>query len=182
MLENIPIEFVEPALCELWRVVRHHVFVTVQNTTAAAPAEFFADFTHVSMRPLAWWQDQFSRVGFEVHAPELPLGEFRDHQIVASPRGNYADMPEDVVHRQCQTRLHAAHQETLGAHWSQARRLLEGTVIWLDHVEADGGRVAAWRPRVYTQLARCAEADGHSRDAQAFLLLARASTPVRRAA
>ncbi|MEE8129853.1 MAG: glycosyltransferase, partial [Vicinamibacterales bacterium] len=84
-------ELVEPALRELWRVSRHHVFVTVQNTTAAKPSEFFADLTHMSMKPLAWWQDQFTRVGFEVRALELPLGEFRNHRIVASPRSRLGE-------------------------------------------------------------------------------------------
>jgi glycosyltransferase involved in cell wall biosynthesis/2-polyprenyl-3-methyl-5-hydroxy-6-metoxy-1,4-benzoquinol methylase len=173
VLEHIPIELVEPALRELWRVSRHQVFVTVQNTTAAEPAHFFADLTHVSMKPLAWWRDQFTRAGFEIHALELPLGEFRNHQIVASPRGKYADMPADVVHRRCQARLATAQQHTREERWDAARRVLEGTITFLDHVEADGGATAGWKSRVYTQLSRCALASGRDEEAQAFLLLAR---------
>ena len=116
VLEHIPLELVEPALRELWRVSRHHVFVTVQNTTAAKPSEFFADLTHMSMKPLAWWQDQFTRVGFEVRALELPLGEFRNHQIVASPRGKYVGMPAEVVRQRCQVQLVAAQQHTTAGH------------------------------------------------------------------
>ena len=173
VLEHIPLELVEPALRELWRVSRHHVFVTVQNTTAAEPAEFFADLTHVSMKPLGWWRDQFTRVGFAVGALELPLGEFQHHQIVASPRGKYVEMPVEVVQRRCQTELGAAQRHTREGRWDAARRVLEGTLALLDHVEADNEVVAAWKPRVYTQLARCAQACGQQEEAQAFLLLAR---------
>ena len=139
VLEHIPLELVEPALRELWRVSRHHVFVTVQNTTAAEPAEFFADLTHVSMKPLAWWRDQFIRVGFEIRALELPLGEFRNHQIVASPRGKYAGMSGEVVQRRCHAQLVDAQRHTLAGRWDAARRALEGTLAFLDRVQEDGG-------------------------------------------
>ncbi len=182
VLEHIPIELVEPALRELWRVSRHHVFVTVQNTTAAEPAHFFADLTHVSMKPLAWWQDQFTRAGFEICALELPLGEFRNHQIVASPRGKYATMPADTLQRRCQARMGIAQQHTRAEHWDAARRVLEGTIAFLDHVEADGGNTTGWKSRVYTQLARCAQASGQEAEAKAFLLLAQSANLGRPAA
>ena len=173
VLEHIPLELVEPALRELWRVSRHHVFVTVQNTTAAEPAKFFADLTHMSMKPLAWWRDQFTRVGFEVGTVELPLGEFQHHQIVASPRAKYAAMPADAVQRRCQTELGTAQRHTRDGRWDAARRVLQGTLALLDQVEADNEAVAAWKPRVYTRLAHCAQASGQQEEAQAFLLLAR---------
>jgi glycosyltransferase involved in cell wall biosynthesis/predicted TPR repeat methyltransferase len=175
VLEHVPIELVEPALRELWRVSRHHVFVTVQNTTAAEPSHFFADLTHVSMKPLAWWQDQFARAGFEMLALELPLGEFRNHQIVATPRGKYAGIETVDVQRQCQAQLGTAQQHTREERWDAARRVLEGTLAFLDHVEADGGTTVGWKSRVYTQLSRCAQASGQEEEAQAFLLLARSA-------
>ena len=127
----------------------------------------------MSMRPLAWWQDQFTRVGFEVRALELPLGEFRNHQIVASPRGKYGGMPAEVVRQRCQVQLVAAQQHTTAGRWNAARRVLDGTVAFLDQVEAVGGTVGGCKPRVYIQLARCAQASEQPEEAQAFLLLAR---------
>ncbi len=182
VLEHIPIELVEPALRELWRVSRHHVFVTVQNTTAAEPVHFFADLTHVAMKPLAWWRDQFTKAGFEIRTLELPLGEFRDHQIVATPRGKFSDVTTNAVQRRCQTQLRTAQQYTMAGDWDAARRVLEGTLAFVEHVEADGGAHVGWTSRVYTQLARCAQATGKEEEAQAFLLLARSAEQQRPAA
>ncbi|MDP7115357.1 MAG: hypothetical protein QGH45_25495, partial [Myxococcota bacterium] len=123
--------------------------VAREEALAAEPAHFFADLTHVSMKPLAWWQDQFTRAGFEICALELPLGEFRNHQIVASPRGKYANMPADTLQRRCQARMGIAQQHTRAEHWDAARRVLEGTIAFLDHVEADGGNTTGWKSRVY---------------------------------
>ncbi|HIE94361.1 MAG TPA: hypothetical protein EYQ83_16425 [Acidobacteria bacterium] len=149
---------------------------------AAEPAHFFADLTHVSMKPLAWWQNQFTRVGFDLRADELPLGEFRNHQVVASPRHKYAEMPSDVLQQRCLDQLGAAQRHTREGQWQTARRGLESTLALLDHVEADGGCAAAWKPRVYTQLARCAQMAGNTEEAQGFLLLARSLPPTRHAA
>ncbi|MEW6321035.1 MAG: methyltransferase domain-containing protein [Acidobacteriota bacterium] len=90
VFEHVPPEEVDRAIRELWRVARAFVWITVQNTTAATPEHFFTDLTHVTMKPLAWWQDRFRTNGFEVLAVELPFSQFHLHQIVAQPLGKLA--------------------------------------------------------------------------------------------
>ncbi|MGE0042055.1 MAG: methyltransferase domain-containing protein, partial [Vicinamibacterales bacterium] len=90
VFEHVPPEEVDRAVRELWRVSRAFVWITVQNTDAAAPEHFFTDLGHVTMKPLAWWQARFRANGFEVLPFELPFGQFRLHQIIAQPLGKHA--------------------------------------------------------------------------------------------
>ena len=86
VFEHVPPEQVDAAIRELRRVCRRFLFVTVQNTDAAEPEHFFADLTHVTMKPKAWWRERFARNGFRVLDARLPLGEFMEHQIVGVPQ------------------------------------------------------------------------------------------------
>ncbi|MFP5380351.1 MAG: methyltransferase domain-containing protein, partial [Vicinamibacteria bacterium] len=90
VFEHVPPEQVDVAIRELWRVARTFVWVTVQNTDAATPEHFFTDLTHVTMKPLAWWQERFRANGFAVLPLELPFGQFRRHQILAQSLGKHA--------------------------------------------------------------------------------------------
>ncbi|MGE3276939.1 MAG: glycosyltransferase [Vicinamibacterales bacterium] len=97
VFEHVPPEAVDEAIRELWRITRTFAWITVQNTDAAAPEHFFTDLTHVTMKPLAWWQDRFRANGFEVLPFELPFGQFRLHQIIAQPLGKHARRTDDEL-------------------------------------------------------------------------------------
>ena len=105
VFEHVPPEDVDRAIRELWRVSRAFVWVTVQNTDAATPEHFFTDLSHVTMKPLAWWQDRFRANGFEVLPFELPFGQFRLHQIVGQPLGKHAGRSLDDLLAMGQTML-----------------------------------------------------------------------------
>lgn len=83
VLEHVPEEDVPGALAEIRRVCRGAVFLTVANTTATQPHDFFKDISHVTMKPLGWWQDRMREAGFDIVDGELPIGEFLGHQLVA---------------------------------------------------------------------------------------------------
>jgi glycosyltransferase involved in cell wall biosynthesis/predicted TPR repeat methyltransferase len=173
VLEHVPAELVEPALRELWRVSRHHVFVTVQNTTAARPDKFFADLTHVTMQSLGWWRDQFERAGFVIRPIELPLGEFTDHQIVGRPRGKFVSMPPAAVETRYQALQREAQTHMHAERWDGAGRVQAQALALLDHLQEEGGAVDRWKSRVYMQMARCAAARGRDDEARGLLMMAR---------
>ena len=83
VLEHVPEEAVPATLAEIRRVCRGAVFLTVANTTATQPHDFFKDISHVTMKPLGWWQDRMREAGFGLVDGELPIGEFLGHQLVA---------------------------------------------------------------------------------------------------
>ncbi|MBI3392385.1 MAG: tetratricopeptide repeat protein [Nitrospirae bacterium] len=83
VLEHVPEERVAETLTEIRRVCRGAVFLTVANTTATQPHDFFKDLSHVTMKPLGWWQERMREAGFDLVDGELPIGEFLGHQLVA---------------------------------------------------------------------------------------------------
>ncbi|MDP1569444.1 MAG: glycosyltransferase [Vicinamibacterales bacterium] len=127
VFEHVPPEQVDTAIRELWRVARTFVWVTVQNTDAATPEHFFTDLTHVTMKPLAWWQDRFRANGFEVLPFELPFGQFRQHQILAQPLGKHAHVSAAAL---------AAHARAL-----EARGDTAGLANFVDLLAQEGRTV-----------------------------------------
>lgn len=165
LLEHVPEPQVDAALAELARVSRRLVWITVQNTTAAAPAHFFADRTHVTMKPLVWWVERCRRAGLAALPMELPLGEFRGHQIVGRPARLPASDPAaafDAAERRAQQLLaQAAAGEALAV---------------LEHAAPLAERLNDSRrtQRLLVLLARAHLGLGRTADAEACLDLARA--------
>lgn len=155
VLEHVPPDDVEDALRELWRVSRNFVFITVQNTTAAAPEHFFSDVTHATMKPLAWWQERFRAAGFEVIPIELPLGEFRDHQIVAQVAGKQVTVREDDIAATWRDAERRARALSDAGEWEQARRVLEPALNLFNLLAQEGRAMPALRKEVVTRLAEC---------------------------
>jgi len=155
VLEHVAPGDVEEALRELWRVSRNFVFVTVQNTTAAAPEHFFSDVTHATMKPLAWWQARFRAAGFDVIPIELPFGEFRDHQIVAQVTGKRAHMSTEDLEASWRDAGGRARVLAEQGDWAGARRILEQTLNVFDLLAQEGRPLPALRQEVAARLDEC---------------------------
>jgi len=174
VLEHLPPEQVDEALDELWRVARQFVYITVQNTTAADPEHFFADLTHSTMKPLAWWQDRFRRHRFHLVPTELPFGEFRQHQIVAQPLGKF----DRVTDAELDARLEALVGEVDGrrraADAPGAVRALEQAINLLDLLDQEGRRRPGVRHTCYAALAQAYREQGLEEQAAAAAARAQA--------
>ncbi len=153
VLEHLPPEAVDAALEELWRVARQFVYITVQNTTAAAPEHFFADLTHSTMKPLAWWQERFRRHRFELIPIELPFGEFRLHQIVAQPLGKFVRWSDEEIDGRVDALLQRGAAFVALGEMAAAVRELEQAINLLDLLEHEGRRRPDARRRCYAALA-----------------------------
>jgi glycosyltransferase involved in cell wall biosynthesis/2-polyprenyl-3-methyl-5-hydroxy-6-metoxy-1,4-benzoquinol methylase len=87
VMEHIPEEHVNETLLEIRRVCNGCVFMTIANTTASTPCDFFRDLSHATMKPLSWWKNKLNESGFIVVDAELPLAEFMGHQIMGRVLG-----------------------------------------------------------------------------------------------
>jgi glycosyltransferase involved in cell wall biosynthesis/predicted TPR repeat methyltransferase len=172
LLEHLLPGQVERTLRELWRVARHWVFVTVQNTTAAAPAHFFADLTHTTMKSLDWWRESFRRAGFEMLPIELPLAEFARHQILARPLGKLLDADLHTVEARWRDYDREARLRMDGGRWDDALRSLGQAMKLMEQAGEALIPVGSLRSRTLHQLARCYLALGREAEAKGCLALA----------